>query len=99
MLYVGRGILTLQDIRYKGTKYLDEILRAFDGGQAKEGEAGLVPPPNESYQDYVWRKKHIHKVSVRTYSNSVFTAIHIVGRRVSVCICRVAEGCTAILSE
>mmetsp|Transcript_10463 Transcript_10463/g.15941 ORF Transcript_10463/g.15941 Transcript_10463/m.15941 type:complete len:355 (-) Transcript_10463:96-1160(-) len=61
LLIFRRGILTLQDIRYKGTKYLDEILRAFDGGQAKEGEAGLVPPPNESYQDYVWRKKHIHK--------------------------------------
>ncbi|CAE7568585.1 unnamed protein product, partial [Symbiodinium microadriaticum] len=53
-----RGVVTLQDIRFKGTKYLDDILRAMDGGEVRDHE---VRPPSTSYQGYVWKRKELHK--------------------------------------
>jgi hypothetical protein len=56
-------VVTLQDIRFKGTKYLDDILHAMDGGGggAREGEQE-VKPPSVAQEGYVWKRKELHKV-------------------------------------
>lgn len=64
----GRGVNTLQEIRYKGTKYLDEILRAFQGGDGfvVDGVGSKVAKkasnPTVSFASEVWRKREMHEV-------------------------------------
>lgn len=72
MLYPGRGLRTLQEIRYKGTRYLDEIFRVFQGvdgdvidGVAGGSKTGAKPAslyPSTSCTGYLWRRKEIHEV-------------------------------------
>ena len=59
-------------MRYKGSKYKEEILRALQGIQeAEEREAGIVegvrgkPGLDKTleHRDYLWKRKETHKVS------------------------------------
>lgn len=58
---------TLQEIRYKGTKYLDEILRAFQGGDGfvvdgvGSKSSKKVSNPTITLASDVWRKREMHK--------------------------------------
>lgn len=70
MSHIGTGeaLRTLQSIRYKGTKYLDELMKAF------QGERGMVDmkgnpapamsnkPPPIAHAGYLWRRRDKHKV-------------------------------------
>jgi hypothetical protein len=73
----GRGVKTLQEVRYKGTKYKEEILRALQGidqqAAAEEEQeqgggqgGGRVKQGLErslEHRDYVWKRKETHDVS------------------------------------
>lgn len=63
--YAGRGVKTLQEVRYKGTKYKDEILRALQGiDQAEEQERAKEGLERSvEYKDYLWKRKESHDVS------------------------------------
>jgi hypothetical protein len=52
-------------VRYKGTKYKDEILRALQGiDQAEEQERAKEGLERSvEYKDYVWKRKESHDVS------------------------------------
>ncbi|CAE7502884.1 unnamed protein product, partial [Symbiodinium microadriaticum] len=69
VLLFRRGLRTLQEIRYKGTRYLDEIFKVFQGvdgdvvdaagGKTGVKTAGLFP--STSCSGYLWRRKEIHQ--------------------------------------
>lgn len=67
ILIFRRGMNTLQEIRYKGTKYLDEILRAFQGGDGfvvdgvGSKAAKKTANPTITFASDVWRKREMHE--------------------------------------
>mmetsp|Transcript_24362 Transcript_24362/g.35745 ORF Transcript_24362/g.35745 Transcript_24362/m.35745 type:complete len:360 (+) Transcript_24362:176-1255(+) len=68
VLLFRRGLSTLQDIRYKGSRYLDEIFRAFQGVDGDVVDVSTGPKgakaalyPAATCAGYLWRRKEIHK--------------------------------------
>jgi hypothetical protein len=72
VLCEGRGLRTLQEIRHKGTKYLDEIFRVFQGGDGDvidgvgSGKGGAKQSlyPSTACSGYLWRRKDVHQVAL-----------------------------------
>lgn len=73
LLLVRRGIRTLHEVRYKGTKYKDEILRALQGIDEAEEQEKLKEGVEKSitYQNYVWRRKEVHDGGSFSYQFAV----------------------------
>lgn len=76
-LIFRRGVNTLQEIRYKGTKYLDEILRAFQGGDGfvvdgvGSKTSKKIANPTITFASDVWRKREMHKGGKFEYNYAV----------------------------
>lgn len=73
ILLVRRGVKTLQEVRYKGTKYKDEILRALQGiDQAEEQERAKEGLERSvEYKDYLWKRKESHDGGSFSYQYAV----------------------------
>lgn len=65
---VERGLNTLQNVRQKGKRYLEEILASFQDSESddvigsKESMNKAHQYPNLTYANSIWKRDEMHKV-------------------------------------
>lgn len=68
ILFSERGLNSLQNVRQKGKRYLEEILKSFQDSQSdavigtKESMTKVNQYPNLTYANSIWKRNEMHQV-------------------------------------